>query len=214
MARPLPSPTLRKKRILRDGCLLLLTLAVLLAALGFPCLTREQALSALQKANFFDGGRVITWSVPSEDRGTAYAILQRGDWYAVGEVRRTWPFWEPVQLNAVQMDVTRAATLLPDRQGMAHNFLCVLSNDPEFAAMELDYLTLSSEAGQTRMQLNTLRQERVENCFPFSCDGSAWVPMDDPFQSIRLRGYNAAGELIYETPTPAHWADYGLDLTE
>lgn len=213
MARPLPSPTLRKKRILRDGCLLLLTLALLLAALGFPCLTRGQALSALQKANFFDGGCVVTWSLPPDEPDTACAVLQMGDWYALGQVRRAWPFWEPVRFDAVRLEAPLPVVLLPEDPAPC-SFLCVLSGVPEMVWMELDYLTLSSEAGQTRMQLNTLRQERVENCFLFSCDGSAWVPTDDPFQSIRLRGYNAAGDLIYESPEPEGWADYGLDLPE
>lgn len=60
----LPTPALRKKRILRDVCLLLLCPLVLLLAWGFPCFTRSQALWALQKANFFEGGRVVAWSSP------------------------------------------------------------------------------------------------------------------------------------------------------
>ena len=73
----LPTPALRKKRILRDVCLLLLCPLVLLLAWGFPCFTRSQALWALQKANFFEGGRVVAWSSPPEDRDTAYAVLRR-----------------------------------------------------------------------------------------------------------------------------------------
>ena len=60
----LPTPALRKKRILRDVCLLLLCPLVLLLAWGFPCFTRSQALWALQKANFFEGGRVSPGRLP------------------------------------------------------------------------------------------------------------------------------------------------------
>lgn len=52
MARPCPTITLRRKRILRDAGLLLLSLAVLLVLFSFPYLTREQALWALKKKYF------------------------------------------------------------------------------------------------------------------------------------------------------------------
>ena len=84
----LPTPALRKKRILRDVCLLLLCPLVLLLAWGFPYFTRSQALWALQKANFFEGGRVVAWSSPPEDHDTAYAVLRWDGWYAVGTLRR------------------------------------------------------------------------------------------------------------------------------
>lgn len=127
----LPTPALRKKRILRDVCLLLLCPLVLLLAWGFPCFTRSQALWALQKANFFEGGRVVAWSSPPEDRDTAYAVLRRDGWYAVGTLRRAGPFWEPVRFNAVQPDDALPITLLFEDAGMAHSFLCVLSSDPQ-----------------------------------------------------------------------------------
>ena len=41
----LPTPALRKKRILRDVCLLLLCPLVLLLAWGFPCFTRSLGAS-------------------------------------------------------------------------------------------------------------------------------------------------------------------------
>ena len=129
----LPTPALRKKRILRDVCLLLLCPLVLLLAWGFPYFTRSQALWALQKANFFEGGSVVAWSSPPEDRDPAYAVLRR---------------------------------------------------------------------------------EAVEHCFLFPCDGSAWVPVDDPFQSIRLRGYDTAGNLVYESPVPSLWANYDFSPME
>lgn len=91
----LPTPALRKKRILRDVCLLLLCPLVLLLAWGFPYFTRSQALWALQKANFFEGGRVVAWSSPPEDRDTAYAVLRRDGWYAVGTLRRRGPSGSP-----------------------------------------------------------------------------------------------------------------------
>lgn len=62
MARPCPTITLRRKRILRDAGLLLLSLAVLLVLFSFPYLTREQALWALKKQYFFDGSRVVAWA--------------------------------------------------------------------------------------------------------------------------------------------------------
>ena len=196
----LPTPALRKKRILRDVCLLLLCPLVLLLAWGFPCFTRSQALWALQKANFFEGGRVVAWSSPPEDRDTAYAVLRRDGWYAVGTLRRAGPFWEPVRFNAVQPDDALPITLLFEDAGMAHSFLCVLSSDPQIVTMELDYVAGFSETSSSPQQLRTLRREAVEHCFLFPCDGSAWVPVDDPFQSIRLRGYDTAGNLVYESP--------------
>ena len=210
----LPTPALRKKRILRDVCLLLLCPLVLLLAWGFPCFTRSQALWALQKANFFEGGRVVAWSSPPEDRDTAYAVLRRDGWYAVGTLRRAGPFWEPVRFNAVQPDDALPITLLFVDAGMAHSFLCVLSSDPQIVTMELDYVAGFSETSSSPQQLRTLRREAVEHCFLFPCDGSAWVPVDDPFQSIRLRGYDTAGNLVYESPVPSLWANYDFSPME
>ena len=48
----LPTPALRKKRILRDVCLLLLCPLVLLLAWGFPCFTRSQALWRFKRQTF------------------------------------------------------------------------------------------------------------------------------------------------------------------
>ena len=162
----LPTPALRKKRILRDVCLLLLCPLVLLLAWGFPYFARSQAL------------------------------------------------WEPVRFNAVQPDDALPITLLFEDAGIAHSFLCVLSSDPQIVTMELDYVAGFSETSSSPQQLRTLRREAVEHCFLFPCDGSAWVPVDDPFQSIRLRGYDTAGNLVYESPVPSLWANYDFSPME
>ena len=98
--------------------------------------------------------------------------------------------------------------------GIAHSFLCVLSSDPQIVTMELDYVAGFSETSSSPQQLRTLRREAVEHCFLFPCDGSAWVPVDDPFQSIRLRGYDTAGNLVYESPVPSLWANYDFSPME
>ncbi|UQT48366.1 DUF5044 domain-containing protein [Flavonifractor plautii] len=121
----------------------------------------------------------------------------------MGTLRRAGPFWEPVRFNAVQPDDALPITLLFEDAGMAHSFLCVLSSDPQIVTMELDYVAGFSKTSSSPQQLRTLRREAVEHCFLFPCDGSAWVPVDDPFQSIRLRGYDTAGNLVYESPCQA-----------
>lgn len=132
----------------------------------------------------------------------------------VGTLRRAGPFWEPVRFNAVQPDDALPITLLFEDAGMAHSFLCVLSSDPQIVTMELDYVAGFSETSSSPQQLRTLRREAVEHCFLFPCDGSAWVPVDDPFQSIRLRGYDTAGNLVYESPVPSLWANYDFSPME
>ena len=80
--------------------------------------------------------------------------------------------------------------------------------------MELDYVAGFSKTSSSPQQLRTLRREAVEHCFLFPCVGSAWVPVDDPFQSIRLRGYDTAGNLVYESPVPSLWANYDFSPME
>ncbi|MFQ7855208.1 MAG: DUF5044 domain-containing protein [Flavonifractor plautii] len=190
----LPTPALRKKRILRDVCLLLLCPLVLLLVWGFPYFTRSQALWALQKANFFEGGRVVAWSSPPEDRDTAYAVLRWDGWYAVGTLRRAGPFWEPVRFNAVQPDDALPITLLFEDAGMAHSFLCVLSSDPQIVTMELDYVAGFSETSSSPAAAYP-RQEAVEHCFLFPVT----VGLSASRRSFSIHpppGYDMAGNLV------------------
>ena len=212
MARPCPTITLRRKRILRDAGLLLLSLAVLLVLFSFPYLTREQALWALKKKYFFDGSRVVAWAENPDPRsGDQYVILRSGNWYALGSLERDGLFWETGWFRSAQKAPDLPLTPVPPRSGAEPRpFLCVLSSDPEIAEVELEYLASDALTAQRR----TVRREAAaEDCFLLPVEENL-IWMHGALDSFRLRGYDQAGNLIYESPEPESWAEYWISPSE
>ena len=215
MARPCPTITLRRKRILRDAGLLLLSLAVLLILFSFPYLTREQALWALKKQYFFDGSRVVAWAEDPDPRSDdQYVILRSGNWYALGSLERDGLFWEPGQFFSAQKapDLPLNSVpsgVVPEPQA----FFCVLSSDPEIAEVELEYL-VSVLPRSAALQRRTVRREAAaEDCFLLPVEGDlVWT--HGARTSFRLRGYDQAGNLIDESPEPESWAEYWISPSE
>ena len=214
MARPCPTITLRRKRILRDAGLLLLSLAVLLVLFSFPYLTREQALWALKKQYFFDGSRVVAWAEDPDPRSDdQYVILRSGNWYALGSLERDGLFWETGWFRSAQKAPDLPLTPVPPRGGAEPRpFLCVLSSNPEIAEVELEYL--ASDPLTVIVQRRTVRREAAaEDCFLLPMEED-FVWMHGALDSFRLRGYDQAGNLIYESPEPESWAEYWISPSE
>lgn len=200
------TPALRKRRIFRDALLLAVVLVVLVLALDFPILTANQAMKATQARSFFGPGEVITTLDYPRSYNTAklgqydrYYILRWGDWYAWCGVNHYGLFWQTGGLGAVENDpaLPLVPLLVNDWDNGA---VLVISNDPEITQVELTF-PVTVKSSDTLFSTNT--SNKVENCFlvSFEVDADFVFPED-----LQVRGYDAAGALVYQSPTPESWA--------
>lgn len=210
MARRFVTPARRKRRILRDALLLAAVLAVLALRLDFPILTAGQAMEAAQARHFFGPGAVIgridfpraanTVKGGQHDR---YYILRRGDWYAWCGVDHYGLFWQAGGLGAVENDpdVPLMPLVVSDWEEGAALVVC---NRPNIASVEVEFPVYAD----SRYLLASIAQDqKTEDHFlvPWALNWREviWLYPEE----LRLRGYDAAGELVYESPVPASWAD-------
>lgn len=208
MARPSVTPAQRKRRILRDALLLAIVLVVLVLRLDFPILTAEQALEATQDRYFFGPGEVITTLDYSREANKVkigqydrYYILRHGDWYAWCGVNHYGLFWQTGGLDAVENDpdLPLVPLVVSDWNSGA---VLVISNDPEITQVEITF-PISAETKQGYTLLSASQTESTENCFliPYT-SGPGFVFPED----LQVKGYDAAGALLYQSPKPESWA--------
>lgn len=208
MARSFVTPAQRKRRILRDALLLAVVLVVLILRLDFPILTAEQALEATQDRYFFGPGEVITTLDYSREANKVkigqydrYYILRHGDWYAWCGVNHYGLFWQTGGLDAVENDpdLPLVPLVVSDWNSGA---VLVISNDPEIAQVEITF-PISAETKQGYTLLSASQTESTENCFliPYT-SGPGFVFPED----LQVKGYDAAGALLYQSPKPESWA--------
>ncbi|OUQ60265.1 hypothetical protein B5E56_07475 [Flavonifractor sp. An112] len=208
MARPSVTPAQRKRRILRDALLLAVVLVVLVLRLDFPILTAEQALEATQDRYFFGPGEVITTLDYSREANKVkigqydrYYILRHGDWYAWCGVNHYGLFWQTGGLDAVENDpdLPLVPLVVSDWNSGA---VLVISNDPEITQVEITF-PISAETKQGYTLLSASQTESTENCFliPYT-SGPGFVFPED----LQVKGYDAAGALLYQSPKPESWA--------
>lgn len=208
MARPSVTPAQRKRRIFRDALLLAVVLVVLILRLDFPILTAEQALEATQDRYFFGPGEVITTLDYSREANKVkigqydrYYILRHGDWYAWCGVNHYGLFWQTGGLDAVENDpdLPLVPLVVSDWNSGA---VLVISNDPEITQVEITF-PISAETKQGYTLLSASQTESTENCFliPYT-SGPGFVFPED----LQVKGYDAAGALLYQSPKPESWA--------
>ena len=208
MARSFVTPAQRKRRILRDALLLAVVLVVLILRLDFPILTAEQALEATQDRYFFGPGEVITTLDYSREANKVkigqydrYYILRHGDWYAWCGVNHYGLFWQTGGLDAVENDpdLPLVPLVVSDWNSGA---VLVISNDPEITQVEITF-PISAETKQNYTLLSASQTESTENCFliPYT-SGPGFVFPED----LQVKGYDAAGALLYQSPKPESWA--------
>lgn len=208
MARSFVTPAQRKRRILRDALLLAVVLVVLILRLDFPILTAEQALEATQDRYFFGPGEVITTLDYSREANKVkigqydrYYILRHGDWYAWCGVNHYGLFWQTGGLDAVENnpDLPLVPLVVSDWNSGA---VLVISNDPEITQVEITF-PISAETKQGYTLLSASQTESTENCFliPYT-SGPGFVFPED----LQVKGYDAAGALLYQSPKPESWA--------
>ena len=208
MARSFVTPAQRKRRILRDALLLAVVLVVLILRLDFPILTAEQALEATQDRYFFGPGEVITTLDYSREANKVkigqydrYYILRHGDWYAWCGVNHYGLFWQTGGLDAVENtpDLPLVPLVVSDWRTGA---VLVISNDPEITQVEITF-PISAETKQGYTLLSASQTESTENCFLISyTSGPGFVFPED----LQVKGYDAAGALLYQSPKPESWA--------
>ena len=208
MARSFVTPAQRKRRILRDALLLAVVLVVLILRLDFPILTAEQALEATQDRYFFGPGEVITTLDYSREANKVkigqydrYYILRHGDWYAWCGVNHYGLFWQTGGLDAVENDpdLPLVPLVVSDWNSGA---VLVISNDPEITQVEITF-PISTETKQGYTLLSASQTQSTENCFLISyTSGPGFVFPED----LQVKGYDAAGTLLYQSPKPESWA--------
>ena len=212
MSRRPVTPARRRRRILRDTLLLAVVLAVLVLRMDFPVFTADQALAATQARYFFGPGEVIAaldnpqeWDAGRFGPGDRYYILRWGDWYAWCGISRSGPFWRTGSLGAVENDPSLPLVPLPRRGS-----LLVVVNDPNIAEVEVLYYAQYSGGFHTLRQAEPL----ADKCYLFYRPaGQSNYHFDD--DGFLLRGYDRAGNLIYESEAPSHWAEWwGLTIPE
>ena len=210
MARCSVTPAQRKRRILRDALLLAVVLVVLILRLDFPILTAEQALETTQDRYFFGPGEVITTLDYSREANKVkigqydrYYILRHGDWYAWCGVNHYGLFWQTGGLDAVENDpdLPLVPLVVSDWNSGA---VLVISNDPEITQVEITF-PISAETKQGYTLLSASQTESTENCFliPYT-SGPGFVFPED----LQVKGYDAAGALLYQSPKPESWATH------
>ena len=208
MARSFVTPAQRKRRILRDALLLAVVLVVLILRLDFPILTAEQALEATQDRYFFGPGEVITTLDYSREANEVrigqydrYYILRHGSWYAWCGVNHYGLFWQTGGLDAVENDpdLPLVPLVVSDWNSGA---VLVISNDPEITQVEITF-PISAETKQGYTLLSASQTQSTENCFliPYT-SGPGFVFPED----LQVKGYDAAGALLYQSPKPESWA--------
>ena len=213
MAKP-TTPALRRRRTLRNLVLLLLCPLALTVLWQFPYFTSDQALWALKKENFFESGRVLfraeTAEWPDYDSlGDEFVVLRSGDWYALGSLVRNNLFWGPYVFWSIRPEPDRALACTQN----SNDFLFVVSSDPEIVTVEVEYLSDIAEQGEPVYALRTIRREAlVENCFLLPLEELHQTSPLSVYSGGRLRGYDAAGNLVYQEPVPEIWARYGVEI--
>lgn len=206
MARRSVTPAQRKRRIFRDTLLLAVLLVVLVLRLDFPILTAEQALEATQARYFFGPGEIITTLDYSREANKVkigqydrYYILRHGDWYAWCGVNHYGLFWQTGGLDAVENDpdVPLVPLVVSDWNSGA---VLVISNDPEITQVEIVF---PIAANSTYTRFSAYGSDPVENCFliPYTIQANFTYP-----EELQVRGYDADGTLLYQSPTPESWA--------
>ena len=198
------TPAVRKRRIFTDALLLLAGLALLLLMLDVPIpyFTRQQALSATQTRYLYGPGAVLA---RVENDTSVDCILQDGSCYAVCTLPREGLFWGQGTLDAVVNDPSIPLVPLPRRGS-----LLVVVNDPNIAEVEVLYYAQYSGGFHTLRQAEPL----ADKCYLFYRPaGQSNYHFDD--DGFLLRGYDRAGNLIYESEAPSHWAEWwGLTIPE
>lgn len=214
MARRTMTTARRKRRTIRATLALPVLLLVLVLALDFPILTAGQALRATQRRYFFGPGEVIAhidfprpFNTSRGGQYDRYYILRHGNQYAWCGVNHYGLFWQTGGLDAVENDpeIPLVPLVVSDWEEGAALVVC---NAPDITSVEVEFPVYTDNGP---LLASAAQAQRVEDCFliPWNLDWrvTRWLYPED----LRLRGYDGAGNLIYESPLPESWSeDYNI----
>lgn len=210
------SAAVRRRRIITDALLLLFSLALLIVALDFSIPTARAALRAAQRELLFGPGEIVAEFTreelpegsPNFDR--AYVLRWEGR-YALFTFSHYDGFWyewgAPIVLEPCpDLPLTATARSYPQ-------YVLIYSQTDSITSVEAVYPCRDPEL----MDLQPLTTEPAlalgEQLFFLPL---AQAPFGTPeLEDIQLRGYDATGTLVYESPVPSTWAEqYGLTLSD
>lgn len=198
----------RKRRLLLGLVLCLLAAGIYNLVYDFPNTTREGAYRSLERQYLFASSEQVA-QVARTSQGTLwedYFLTRRRDTWAVGRVRPIWSgslLWkgDSFFLADDHPNIPLVA-LAPARSTFdAASVFFVLVNDP--AIVRVEGVCPDGKGGMSTV--------------PQLAAGEGWAALDAweaPMTMqrwdlpIRLRGYDAQGGLVYQSPEPPEWADY------
>lgn len=186
-----------KRRLLRWSGPVLLAASVLFFLLltDFPHATSLGAYRAQERSNLFGPGEVVA-VIPTDGyyyRPDVY-LARTGDTWAVGIVNHLWSgslLWTEGAFYTTQNDAAHPLVLMEAENwysSYSDGLRFVLVNDPAIARVEG---SASTEDGPAAL--------------PQHSSGPGWAALEAPYPAnsylavIHLRGYDAHGNLIYES---------------
>ena len=201
MSRPKPHLS-RRGRFLRDSLILFLSLLLLYIGLDFPIPTADLARQATERRAFFGPSQVLFVLEEPIDYDRSYVVRWK-DWYGVVSVRRKGLFWDTGRVGAVQSRPGQPLVASQDQVFFLNRDpILVFSSDPSIVKVVLERPVVP-EGGEPFLQ--TAAQDVSQSgCFlvelPDLKGGSYLYSRE-----VRLSGYDAAGALVWRSPTPASW---------
>lgn len=211
------SAAVRRRRIITDAIVLLFLLALLVASLRFPIPTIGAALRAAQQEILFGPGEIVAEftrnelpeDAPDFDRGYVLQWEGRYALFTFSYYDLSWHQWaRPVVLEpSPDLPLTAAAGSFPK---------CVLiySQTDSITRVEAVHPCLDSERRDVQ-PLTTSSALALDNQLFFLPLAQSFNSNSVVLDAVQLRGYDASGALVYESPVPSIWAEwYGITLSD
>lgn len=211
------SAAVRRRRIITDALLLLFLLALLVASLDFPIPTIGAALRAAQQELLFGPGEIVaefTWEELPEDApdfDRAYVLQWEGRYalFTFSYYDASWHQWSSPVVLEPSPDLPLTAAARPYLQ-----YVLIYSQTDSITRVEAVHPCLDSDLRDiqplTTSPALALGNQLFFLPLPQSLAGNPVI-----LNAVQLRGYDASGALVYESPVPTIWAErYGITLSD
>lgn len=211
------SAAVRRRRIITDAIVLLFLLALLVASLRFPIPTIGAALRAAQQEILFGPGEIVAEFTRDElpedapDFGRGYVLHWEGRYalFTFSYCDLSWHQWaRPVVLEpSPNLPLTAAA-------GSSPKCVLIYSQTDSITRVEAVHPCLDSERRDVQ-PLTTSSALALDNQLFFLPLAQSFDSSSVVLDAVQLRGYDASGALVYESPVPTIWAEwYGITLSD
>ena len=210
------SAAVRRRRIITDVLLLLFSLALLVVALDFPIPTIGAALRAAQRELLFGPGEIVAEFTREElpegspDFDRAYVLQWEGR-YALFAFSHLEGSWRQIGVPTIlepspDLPLTAAAGSLP-------KYVLIYSQTDSITRVEAVHPCLDSDLRDVQ-PLTTSSALALGNQLFFLPLTQSFFGSPVVLDAVQLRGYDASGTLVYESPVPSIWAErYGITLS-